>query len=143
MVAEVHNTFGELKPFLVVRGEGTEGLFSADFDKHFYISPFSGLDHRLELKLHVPADKLAMYVRCRQHDAESPFLFASITGRRVPLTTAQLAIFSLKFPLITLKVMVMIHWHAFRLYRLGLPFYRKQENSQLQQGIYPKSHQLK
>lgn len=141
MIAQVHNTFGELKPFLVRRDAQHESLFRSDFDKHFYISPFSGLNHKLALKLHVPDRTLSMHVRCHNEGEAAPFLYAGITGGRVPLTTARLALFSLKFPLVTLKVMFMIHWHAFRLYRLGVPFHRKHENPQLQQGIYPKKHQ--
>jgi uncharacterized protein len=139
MVAEVHNTFGELKPFLVLRSPENEKLFTATHDKHFYISPFSELDHLLELKLHVPSDRLALHVRCRKHGEDNPFLFASLTGARRELTTTRLLAFSLRFPFITLKVMTLIHWHALKLYRLGIPFHRKTEHTELQTGIYPKA----
>lgn len=42
----------------------------------------------------------------------------------------------LLYPLATVKVIVLIHWQAFKLYLKGLPFIRKDENKNLQRGIY-------
>lgn len=139
MLVEVHNTFGELKPFLLTREHFERNRYRDTRDKHFYISPFSELDHLLELRLPVPGERLNLQVINRRHDEETPFLTASLTGRRVPLTTSRLLSHSVRFPLITLRIMAQIHWHALRLWWKGLPPHAKDEHPELQRGIVAKA----
>jgi DUF1365 family protein len=40
-----------------------------------------------------------------------------------------------KYPLVTLKVILLIHWHALRLWLKRVPFYRKTENVALQREV--------
>ena len=141
VVVEVHNTFGELKPFLLRREDLRGQRFEARHAKRFYISPFSDLDQRLEIKASMPGNRLAVYVNNYEPGATSPFFRSSLTGRRVPLTTRNLIAYTLRFPLVTLKVIAGIHWHALRLYLKKVPFRRKGDNLHLQEGILPKKHQ--
>ena len=141
IVVEVHNTYGELKPFLFTRADGDGELFAGSRQKDFYISPFSPLEPRLDLRLRFPSDRLALTVNTRHAGAERPFFASSLTGQRRPLTTAQLAGFSLRFPLVTLKVITLIHWHAFWLWRAGVPVHRKSAHLNRQTGIRPKKGQ--
>lgn len=138
VIAEVHNTYGELKPFLLTRADLDGGWFRASRKKHFYISPFSKLDHQLDLKLRFPGDGLQLFVSDRRDDGET-FFRAALTGQQVPLTNAQLIRFSLRFPFITLKVVALIHWHAFRIWRRGNPAYPKHAHPELQNGILQKA----
>lgn len=142
VVVEVHNTFGELKPFLLRREDLLRNRFSAHHPKRFYISPFSELEQRLEIKADLPGPRLALYVNNYEPDADTPFFRSSLTGKEVPLTNASLLHFSLRFPFITLKVISLIHWHALRLTLKGVRFHRKKDHPELQQGILPKKHQL-
>lgn len=141
IVVEVHNTFGELKPFLLRREDLRGQRFAARHAKRFYISPFSELEQMLEIKAELPGERLAVYVNNYEPGEEQPFFKSSLTGQRVPLTTRSLLGYSLRFPLITLKVISLIHWHALRLYLKGVPFHRKGDHPELQQGILPKKHQ--
>ena len=141
VVVEVHNTFGELKPFLLGRDDLSGRRFRKMHPKLFYISPFSELDQFLEIKAELPANRLAVYVNTWEKGATRPFFRSSLTGQRVPLGTRQLMAYTLRFPLITLKVITLIHWHAFKLYLKKVPFYRKSERPDLQQGIISKKHQ--
>ena len=52
-------------------------------------------------------------------------LATTIGGRAVPLTGRALAAALLRFPFLTLGVILRIHWQALRLWRLRVPFYRK------------------
>lgn len=142
VIAEVHNTFGELKPFLLTREDLQRGAFSRSTDKHFYISPFSELDNSLEIKANLPAERLAIYVNSSRPDEPSAFFRSSLTGKRIPLQTSSLLGYSILFPFITLKVVGLIHWHAFRLWRAGVPFRKKSADTHLQTGILPKKHQI-
>ncbi|MDP0501368.1 MAG: DUF1365 domain-containing protein [Verrucomicrobiota bacterium JB022] len=138
MIAEVHNTFGELKPYLITREQMQRNVFTDEVPKHFYISPFSDLDHHLSLKLHVPGQRLALAVGGRYEGRSQPFFHATLTGARQPLTTQRLLAFSAQFPLVTARVMGLIHWHALKLWLKGVPFRMKEKEPELQQGIYPK-----
>jgi DUF1365 family protein len=141
VVVEVHNTFGELKPFLLTREDLQANQFRKDYPKLFYISPFSDLDQQLEIKVTLPGDKLALYVNTYERGDSKPFFRSSLTGSTVPLTNRSLLAYSLRFPLITLKVITLIHWHALKLYLKKVPFHKKSQNAHLQQGILPKKGQ--
>jgi len=134
IVAEVHNTFGELKPFLLTRKDFSGDWFKASHLKHFYISPFSDLDHELVLRFRFPGERLNLHVS-DAWPGRKPFFHASLTGSREALTTSRLIAFSLRFPFITFKVIGLIHWHALRLWLKGVPFHRKSENAALQTGL--------
>lgn len=141
VVVEVHNTFGELKPFLLRRDDLAANRFSKTCPKLFYISPFSELDQILEIKAEMPAGRLALYVNNYEKGAEKPFFRSSLTGHRTALTSRALLGYTLRFPFVTLKIISLIHWHALKLYLKKVPFYKKSANPELQQGIYPKKGQ--
>ena len=141
VIVEVHNTFGELKPFLLKKEDLEKNRFRKKYPKLFYISPFSELDQVLEIKAEMPDGKIALYVNNYEHGAEKPFFRSSLTGRKAPLNLRSLISYSLRFPLITLKVILLIHWHALKLYLKKVPFHAKSENPHQQTGILPKKHQ--
>jgi len=133
-VAEVSNTFREMKPFLL-RAEDLQpdGVFRRVVPKHFYVSPFFALDLSFDFKLRVPGESLEIHIDDREGDR--CVLLTSLTGRRVPLTDAQLAWQTLKCPLVTLKVISMIHWNALRLWLKNVPWHRKAANPHLQRDV--------
>ncbi|MBV9493798.1 MAG: DUF1365 domain-containing protein [Acidobacteria bacterium] len=124
-VAEVNNTFGETKPYVLPRTSFDGQRFESTQRKDFYISPFIDRDVDLRLRLAIPDEKLALVVDDLR-DGER-ILHASLTGKRVPLTSARLLWFAFKYPLLTLKVIGAIHWHALRLWLKGVPWFRHQE----------------
>jgi DUF1365 family protein len=131
-IAEVGNTFGEMKPYLL-REPGEKG-FRLVTPKHFYVSPFSGLDLLFDFKLRIPGDSLEIHIDDRAGDR--PVLLSALTGHRLPLTTANLWWCTLKYPLITLRVIFLIHWHALLLWLRRLPFHSKAAHPELQRGLY-------
>jgi DUF1365 family protein len=131
-VVQVGNTFGEMKPYLLREPTGL-GVFRLITPKHFYVSPFSDLDVCFDFKLKVPGEQLDMHIDDRV--GERRLLLSAVTGRRVPLTTARLAWLTLKYPLITLKVIFLIHWHAALLWVKRLPWHRKAANAHLQRDV--------
>jgi len=134
-VAEVGNTFGEQKPFLLGPEHlDADGRFRRIVPKHFYVSPFSALDLAFDFKLRVPGEQLDIHIDDREGDR--PVLLTALTGHRVPLTDANLARLTLKYPLITLRVITLIHWHALKLWWKKVPWHRKAANPHLQQGVF-------
>lgn len=131
-VAEVGNTFGEWKPYLVPLA--ADGTFHARVVKHFYVSPFSDLDLEFDFRFHPPDAGLRILIDdYRGADRE---LISTLTGERVPLTDANLLRFSLKYPLLTMQVILGIHWHALLLWLKGLPARRKESHPELQRGVH-------
>ncbi len=134
-VAEVGNTFGEQKPFLLRPEDlASDGRFRRIVPKHFYVSPFSALDLAFDFKLRVPGEQLDIHIDDREGDR--PVLLTALTGSRVPLTDGNLARLTLKYPLITLRVITLIHWHALKLWWKRVPWHRKAANPHLQQGVF-------
>lgn len=135
-VAEVTNTFREVKLYFVppATGGAGEGVFHLRAPKHFYVSPFSGLDLTFELTLRTPGQKLGL--RIDALDGERRVLHATLTGRRVPLRDARLAWFLAKYPLVTLKIIALIHWQAFRLWAKRVPFFAKAGGAAAQRDLY-------
>jgi len=130
-VAEVGNTFREMKLFLL-RGEELENgsAFKKVTAKHFYVSPFSSLELSFDFNLKIPGEKLS--IRIDDREGEAKVLLSTLSGERAPLTNGRLFWFSLKYPLVTLKVIFLIHVHALLLYLKRVPFYRKAANPSLQ-----------
>jgi DUF1365 family protein len=133
-VAEVGNTFREMKLFLLRPEElDGQGVFNKNTPKHFYVSPFSKLDFNFDFRLGVPDKKLN--IKIDDHDGADKMLLTTLTGRRAALNNRTLSWFSIKYPLVTLKVIFLIHWHALRLWLKGVPFYRKASDVSLQRGV--------
>ena len=133
-IAEVGNTFGEHKLFLLPEPSARDArLFRLRVPKHYYVSPFSSLTLEFDFRLRAPRD--ALELRIDDYDGEQCVLRSGLWGRRQPLTDARLAWYALKYPLLTLKVIALIHWHAFRLWLRGVPWHRKADSPQLQQQV--------
>jgi uncharacterized protein len=135
-VAEVGNTFGEQKLYYLPELSGGN-LFHRLAPKRFYVSPFSELDLVFDLKLRVPGEQLDIHIDDRVSEAEGGrrILLSALTGRRVALTTPRLLWYLVKYPFITVRVILLIHWHALWLWRKRLPWYRKAADPHLQEGV--------
>lgn len=130
-VVQVGNTFGELKPF-VIPPDG--GGFHARVPKHFYVSPFSSLDLAFDFRFDLPGDRLRILID--DYDQGSRTLISTLTGSRTELTLGSLLALSVKYPLVTLKVITLIHFEALRLWLKGVPFRTKEADPHLQTGVF-------
>ncbi len=131
-VVQVGNTFREMKPYLI-RSPESPGLFRLVSPKHFYVSPYTALDVSFDFKLRVPDDHLEIHIDDR--DGNQRLLLSALTGKRRALTTGNLLWLTLKCPLVTLKVIFLIHWEALRLWCKRLPFHAKAANPELQRQV--------
>jgi DUF1365 family protein len=122
-IAEVTNTFREMKTFLLGPETLTPDGFRLRVPKHFYVSPFSDVDVAFDFTLRPPGDRLS--VQIDDYIGAARTLTSTLTGPRQPLTDTRLAWFTLKYPFITLKVIALIHWHALRLWWKNVPWYCK------------------
>jgi uncharacterized protein len=143
-LSEVTNTFKEMKPYVLRAASGERGAGSAEqgeavtfrlrVPKHFYVSPFSDVDVAFDFMLRTPGSRLS--VQIDDYVGSERMLTSTLTGARRPLTDARLAWFTLKYPFITLQVIGLIHWHAFRLWLKNVPWFAKAARSVDQRDLY-------
>lgn len=130
VVAEVNNTFGDRYCYRFDLTAQRNGTFTANAPKAFHVSPFLPIDgHRYEVTFLPPGERTLVQMRVQEptSDGYVPVLDATQDGRRVPLTSATLARTLVRFPLVTLRTMYLIHRQALRLWRLRTPFFRRPE----------------
>ena len=130
-VAEVSNTYREMKPYLLT--QYTNDRFRLRVPKYFYVSPFSSLELEFDFDLKVPDKKLD--IKIDEFEADRKILASSLSGNAFPFTGKRLIWYAIKYPLLTLKVITLIHWHALRLKLKGLHHHPKDENPHLQKPI--------
>lgn len=133
-VAQVGNTFGELKPFFLGPETLHKDTFCSVQKKYYYISPFIDLDVPMDFRLKVPGERL--FIRIDDLKRERKFLYTTMTGKRRPLTNTELFKLGSKIPLVTLKVIFLIHWHAAILHFIKkIPYHKKRDNPDLQREV--------
>lgn len=135
-VAEVGNTFGEIKPFLLTKDNLDNGKFHLNTVKHFYVSPFIDHDVNFDFNLSIPDEKLN--IRIDDTKEGKRFFISTLTGRQKAFTNLNLCWYGIRFPFITLKIITLIHWNAIKLWLKKIPYRRKSENQHLQQNVYRK-----
>jgi DUF1365 family protein len=133
-IAEVTNTFGEVKPYLLERKTWDGGAFRLRVPKHFYVSPFSDVDVEFEFILRPAGERLA--VQIDDHAGGERTLTSILKGRARPLRDRTLLLFTVKYPLLTLKVIAAIHWHALRLYLKRVPWFPKAGRADKQRDLF-------
>ena len=109
---EVKNTFGEQHTYIFETKD--QKLIENKCHKKFYVSPFIDMDCEYNFSVTKPGDSISVIIN--QHDKEGKLLFASQDGKIQDLTSKNLILNYLKHPLMTFKVIVAIHYEAFKLW---------------------------
>ncbi len=123
MMYEVSNTHGERHSYLIPV-DGTDRLIRQTCRKAFFVSPFLPMDCEYHFRVRPPGERISIAIH--QTRNRKAVLDAWFTGRRLPLTDINLLRVAAQMPLMTLKVILGIHWEAFKLWRKGLPIFRHQ-----------------
>lgn len=135
-IAEVQNTFREMKPFFLGQNCFDGKRFHLNTTKFFYVSPFIDHDTQFDFNLPVPGAHLGIGIDDYK-DGER-FFISTLTGTHKKLTNARLAGYAFRFPLITLRIITLIHWQALKLWLKKVPYHKKTTHQDLQRGVYRK-----
>lgn len=126
VVVEVNNTFGERHCYLLAGPDLAYGR-EQRARKVFHVSPFCRVDgdYRFRFLRSEAGDAPRTVARIEHHDADGPLIVTSVSGRLVPVTRAALIAACVQVPLLTLGVLLRIHWQALRLALKRVPFFAK------------------
>ncbi|MBC7979297.1 MAG: DUF1365 domain-containing protein [Armatimonadetes bacterium] len=121
-VAEVTNTFREMKLF-PVDALGSDGKWKRLISKDFYVSPFSDPKDSFNFRLGQPDRE--WQVNIDNITDGIPTLLSAIHGHRRELTSSRLFLYAFKYPLLSLAIILSIHWQALLLYLRKVPYFAK------------------
>ena len=119
---EVKNTFGEQHTY-VFKTKENENYIKHTCKKKFHVSPFIEMDSTYFFKILKPSEKISVIID--QYDEEGKLLYASQDGDRIEFNNKNLVLSYLRHPLMTFKIIVAIHFEAFKLWTKGIKFVKK------------------
>ena len=114
---EVKNTFNEQHTY-VFRSNSSSNIILHKCNKKFYVSPFIAMKTYYNFRLSKPKNNINILIK--QRDVNGPLLIARQEGKRIKLNSKNLLYQFLKHPLMSFKVIVAIHFEAFRLWLKGV-----------------------
>ena len=91
------------------------------FNKKFHVSPFMDMDFWYDWYFKEPGESLLIHMTNFKED--NKFFEAILTMQRREISGAALAWVLIRFPAMTIKVLSMIYWQAFRLWLKKTPYY--------------------
>jgi DUF1365 family protein len=98
-------------------------LIQNNCSKKFHVSPFIEMNCNYFFRLLKPGNKISVIID--QYDNEDKILYASQDGIRSDFNTKYLIKSYLKHPIMTFKIILAIHYEAFRLWAKGIKFIKK------------------
>ena len=119
---EVKNTFNEQHTY-VFPTSPSSNLILHRCDKKFYVSPFIEMKTFYNFRLLKPGNNISVFIK--QADIDGTLLIACQTGKWLELNSKNLFVQFLKHPLMSFKVILAIHFEAFRLWSKGIKHVKK------------------
>ena len=119
---EVKNTFGEQHTY-IFKTNINSNLVQHMCKKKFHVSPFIEMNCVYFFRLLKPGNKISVIID--QNDNEGKILYASQDGVKSEITNSNMIKSYLKHPLMTFKIILAIHFEAFKLWSKGIKFIKK------------------
>lgn len=132
ILCEVHNTFGERHTYLCTHQNhdaiGPDHVLTAD--KIFHVSPFLEREGQYQFRFDIHDDVFNVQILFFNGNGDKQ-LVTALNGKLQTLTKSSLRQVFWRYPLITVKAIVMIHWHALKLVLKGISYIpRPQQKSE-------------
>ena len=122
---EVKNTSNEQHTYIFInKNIITRNIYTHKCKKKFYVSPFINIEGYYIFNVNDPKKKVS--VKINQYlNNDSKILFANQIGKRIKFSSYNLMKLFITFPLLTIKVISMIHWQAFKILIKGGKYYKR------------------
>jgi hypothetical protein len=124
IVAEVSNTpWREQHLYVLWKGNQLQSVHALKYShpKAFHVSPFMAMDQTYNWSIQVPEESLNIGISSTHEDR---LLFsAGLLLHRQELNRPTLRRMQIRYPLLTLQIVLAIYHQAYRLWKKNLPFY--------------------
>ena len=131
ILAEVNNTFGERHGYLCFNKD-LEPITKSNIitrDKIFHVSPFCQVKGSYDFSFSVENKNINIVINYKQD--EKMLISTSIQGNITKFSDKNLLKCLFSYPLFTLKVILLIHYHALRLWIKKVPFFKKPQKPEV------------
>ena len=119
---EVKNTFNEQHTY-IFKLQKSEKLIEHSCRKKFHVSPFIEMNCTYYFKITKPGEKISVYID--QYDNKNKLLVALQEGIKVILNNKNLIKVFFSHPAMSFKIILAIHFEAFKLWVKGIRFVKK------------------
>ena len=123
---EVKNTFDEQHTY-IFKIQKDQKLTQHMCKKKFHVSPFIEMNCIYFFRVLKPSNKISVIIDVQ--GPEGKILYASQDGVKNELNNKTLIQSYLKHPLMTFKIIIAIHYEAFKLWTKGIKFIKKKFKS--------------
>ena len=123
VVSEVNNTFGD-RHFYIACHDDQRPIAPDEWlqaQKVFHVSPFFAIEGHYRFRFDCTDERVAVFINHHGDDGRL-LLTTSMVGPRQPLTTRRLFHYFFRYPLVTFKVIGLIHYQAFKLIFKGVQY---------------------
>ncbi len=125
LLAEVSNTPWNERHYYAISADSGENKENWTHDKAFHVSPFNPIDQTYVWNIKAPSKRLFVHLACHRDDKEFEATVA-MTGQ--DFSSGSLLRQLIRTPVMTVKVLAGIYWHALKLWFKRAPIYDHPSN---------------
>ena len=89
-------------------------------DKRFHVSPFMPMDMQYDWRFSTPDNSLSVHMENHQHGKK--VFDATLKLKKRDMTSRNLAMALIQFPMVTMKIVIAIYYQALRIWLKKIPF---------------------
>ena len=126
VIAEVSNTFGDRHSYLC-HNDDLSPITRSDLitaQKIFHVSPFQPIEGDYTFRFDISDARVGIWINYRTGTEQ---LYATLTGKRAPMTSLSILTSLFRRPLGSRRVLTLIHWQALKLWWKGAGYRARPE----------------